>query len=244
MNDVDFLPADYVCVQITRKNNTWLRGLFVAVLGLMAVGWIAQQRINEDLVARRDRMISQATAVLAHLDSGDQLMAELKHAQDSERLLNGLRTHIPPTRWLTAIVAALPENVVMTEISAEVDEVIGLPGPDPGSGPRQPIVSAAPADPIREDLDRLIQITPRRSLLISLRGTARDDLEVSLFLTSLHQSRLFDRVQLLFTDQLLAGDKSARSFAIRLRTPVQGSQRSTTSSTAPVATGLQDSRRN
>ena len=59
--------------------------------------------------------------------------------------------------------------------------------------------------------------------MISIRGSAADDLEVSQFLNALHQNNLFERVQLLFTDQHVRKDRTMRSFAIRLRTqPVAG----------------------
>jgi Tfp pilus assembly protein PilN len=239
MNDIDFLPAEYACVQTTRKNQTWLRLVFVVVVALMAAGWVEQRRSIRELGSRRDRMLEQATSVLSQFDSGDHIKSELKRTENSGRLLDGLRSQVPPTRWLAAIVEAMPAQTSLTEIHAEVDdgsEAVLQPRPGPGPGPGANKPDAAPvADPVQQDLDRLAKLTPRRALVISLRGSAADDLEVSHFLTALHRTGMFERVQLLFTDQHAQGDKSLRSFAIRLRTRPLNSHRTQRPSDAPVA---------
>ena len=243
MNDLDFLPAEYVHVQITRTNNNWLRVLFVAVLVLMGVGWVAQRHSLGEAITRRTRMQEQATAVLSQIDSGDQLKSELKRAENGARLLDGLRSQVPPTRWLSAIVGAMPVETSVTEIHSEVDESIeAVLRPEPNAGANKS--NAAPAaDPVQLDLDRLAKLTPRRSLIISLRGSAADDLEVSQFLTALHKTELFERVQLLFTDQQARGEKTLRSFAIRLRTrPLNGkrTERPPVTPVTPVASRWQN----
>jgi hypothetical protein len=211
MQDIDFLPADYVCVETTRKNDTWLRGLFVAVLGLMALGWSEQQRSLSELVARRDRAQIQLAAMLSQVDLGDQLRVQLQQGEDQARLLQGLRLQASPTRWLTAIVGALPERTLLTEIQAEADD-----GATPETDSNADDDSSN--DPLHQDLQRLAKVTPRRAILISVRGAAADDLQVAEFLRKLHQAGLFERVQLLFTDHQPGSEPMQRSFAIRLRT--------------------------
>lgn len=217
MNDIDFLPSDYVCVQTTRTNNNWLRGLFVAVLGLMAVGWGAQQKSLHDLRAKRAHAQESVRSMLASLDSSENLLADLDRADNAVRILDGLRTQVPPTRWLGSIVEALPPRASLLEIHADIDD-----GVDPAIKPEAPKVTqpanAPVVDPIRQDIERLSKVTPRRSVTISLRGAAPDDIEVSRFLTALHRIDYFDQVQLLFTDQQGQGSQTARTFAIRLRT--------------------------
>jgi len=214
MNEIEFLPADYVCVQTARTNNNWLRLLFVAVLALMGVGWAAQKHSIRELTARRDRMRQQADAVLAQLETGDNLTAELQQVDNSWRLLSGLRCHVPPTRWLTAIVHSLPARSCLLEIHSEVDE--GHESAPVANAPNRP--KEPPRDPVHSDLERLQKITARRALQISVRGSAADDLEVSQFLMALNDSGLFEEVQLLFTDQQTEGDRILRTFAVRLRT--------------------------
>jgi len=234
MNDIDFLPANYVCVQVTRTNNNWLRGLFVAVLALMAMGWMTQQRSMSDMTRRRDRIQEQATAALAQIDTGEELRQGLSGAENDLRLLQGLKSQIPPSRWLLAIVGALPEQASITEIHAEIDDGTDPSGRPEGAGAK-PNPNAPVADPVQQDLDRLIKLASRRSLSISLRGSAADDLEVSRFLAALRKTDMFERVQLLFTDQQGQGDRPLRSFAIRLRTKPVGRRREPAPNSGPVA---------
>lgn len=236
MNDIDFLPADYVCVRTVRSNNNWLRGLFIAVLGLMSLGWIQQQRSLHDLLAQRNRLQTQVASVMSHIDRGDGIRHQLKLVSDDLRLLDGLRTHVPPTRWLSAVVEALPAQTTITEIRAEIDEGSEATlRPDPQS----PGKSDAPgnADLVKKDLEKLSKLICRRALNISVRGSAADDLEVSAFLTALHRTGLFDQVQLLFTDQHFQGSSSLRSFAIRLKTRTIQQKSNVRPSTEPVAAG-------
>ncbi len=234
MHEIDFLPADYVCVQTTRKNDTWLRGLFVAVLGLMALGWFEQHRSLRELVARRDRAQIQLAAMLSQVDLGDQLRDQLRQGEDQTRLLQGLRLHASPTRWLTEVVGALPEQVLLTETHAEIDE--GAATETDASDDEKSSI-----DSLHRDLQRLVKQTPRRALMISLRGVAADDLQVAEFLRKLHQAGLFERVQLLFTDHQPGGEQMQRSFAIRLRTR---SLLSAERTNQPVASGDRGDLRN
>jgi hypothetical protein len=82
MYDVDFLPADYVCVRLTRNNHNWVRGLFAVVLGLMALGWIAQRQSLGEKVLRRDRLKQQTTVLMAQLGSADELRADLTEVEN------------------------------------------------------------------------------------------------------------------------------------------------------------------
>lgn len=217
MHDIDFLPADYVCVQTTRKNDTWLRGLFVAVLALMAVGWVEQRRSLRELIARRDRAYLQVKSVLSQVQAGEDLKHQLQHVHNRTHLLHGLRSHARPTQWLTAIAGALPKQTVIHEIHSELDEE-ATPTSQQALPTAAKTGTGALTSPLLHDLNRLSLQTPRRGLIISIRGAATDDIEVSTLLKALHQTGLFERVQLLFTDQHIQGDRTLRAFAIRLRT--------------------------
>jgi hypothetical protein len=217
MHDIDFLPADYVCVQTMRKNDTWVRGLFVAVLAVMAVGWVQQQRSLRELRACRERASLQVKSVLSQAQAGEDLRDQLQQVHHRTHLLHGLRSHVRPTQWLAAITGALPQQTVIHEIHSEIEEEA-----DQAENRVAPISAKSgtrPAiDPLQEDLQRLALQTPRRAIVISIRGAAKDDIEVSMLLKELQQTGLFERVQLLFTDQHPQGDRMLRSFAIRLRT--------------------------
>jgi hypothetical protein len=204
----------------------------------MGVGWAAQQKSVQDLTSRHNRMKEHAALILSQLDTGDQLRAELKLLENGGRLLDGLRLQSPPTRWLTAVAGALPEQTTLSEIHSEIDDdpaaAVRL-APAPGIKPELP----SPAEAVQADLNRLALLAPRQSLTISLRGTATDDLEVSRFLTALNQTGLFERTQLLFTDQQTVGNSSLRAFAIRLRTRSMTRPRRPHPPAAPVATAPQ-----
>ena len=242
MHDIDFLPADYVCVRTTRFSNNWLRVVFVTAVSLMVVGWLAQTHSLSQLTARRSRLQEQTNELLSKLGSPEVLRRELKVVESQGRLLDVLRLNVPPTRWLSAVVQSLPSQVSLREMRSNLEEVaeptaLATPGRRNSKPSEEPV-----GDPIERDLDRLAKSAERLSLVISLSGTADDDQAVSSFLNALQRANLFDRVQLLFTDQHSQGDGTQRSFAVRLRVrPVPGrasNQRSESSDAArPAITG-------
>jgi len=242
MHDIDFLPADYVCVRTTRFSNNWLRVVFVTAVSLMIVGWLAQTHSLNQLTTRRSRLQEQTNELLSKLGSPEVLRRELKGFESQGRLLDVLRLNVPPSRWLSAVVLSLPSQVSLREMRSNLEEVaeptaLATPGRRNSKPPEEPV-----GDPIERDLDRLAKSAERQLLVISLNGTADDDQAVSSFLNALQRTNLFDRVQLLFTDQQSRGDGSQRSFAVRLRVrPVPGrvsNQRSEPSGAArPTITG-------
>lgn len=242
MHDIDFLPADYVCVRATRFSNNWLRVVFVAAGSLMVVGWLAQTHSLNELAARRSRLQQQTDELMSKLGSHETLRSELKVVENEGKLLNVLRLNVPPTRWLSAVVEALPSSVSLREMRSSHEEIAESPARGTAGGVKSKPSEEPAGDPIERDLDRLAKSIERQSLVISLSGTAEDDQAVSSFLNALQRTNLFDRVQLLFTDQLGQGAGSQRSFAVRLRArPVPGrvsNQGSESSDTArPAVTG-------
>lgn len=223
MHDIDFLPADYVCVRTTRFSNNWLRVVFVTAVSLMVVGWLAQTHSLSQLTTRRIRLQEQTNALLSKLGSPEVLRNELKLAEGQGRLLDVLRLNVPPSRWLSAVVQSLPSQVSLREMKSNLEELAEqTASPTPGQRNSKPTEEPV-GDPIERDLDRLAKSAERQTLVISLSGTADDDQAVSSFLSALQRTNLFDRVQLLFTDQHSQGAGSQRSFAVRLRVrPIPG----------------------
>ena len=223
MQDIDFLPPDYVCVHATRFSNNWLRVVFVAAVSLMVTGWLAQMHSLNELTTRRSRLQEQAKDLLSKLGSPELLRSELKIVESDGKLLNLLRLNVPPTRWLSAIVQAMPSSVSLREIRSSREENTESPTRGTPGGSVMTPSTGPVGEPIDRDLERLAKSAERQTLVIALSGTADDDQAVSAFLNGLQQTNLFDRVQLLFTDQLGQSSGAQRSFAIRLRArPVPG----------------------
>ena len=223
MHDIDFLPADYVCTRTTRFSNNWLRAVFVAAVSLMVTGWLAQRHSLDQLTTRRSQMEKQTNELLSKLGSSEILQRELKVVEGEGRLLDVLRLNVPPTRWLSAVVQALPAQVSLREMRSNLEEIAEsaarqTTGRNSAKPPEEPV-----GEPRERDLDRLATAAGRQSLVISLSGTANDDQAVSSFLNALQRTNLFDRVQLLFTDQDSQKDGAQRKFAVRLRVrPIPG----------------------
>ncbi len=246
MHDIDFLPADYVCIRETRSSNNWLRALWVTLGTLMAVSWIAQASTTRQLVAHRNELHRQTRELRAQLGSRDVRFHEMAAAENRERLLDLLQFHACPSQWLSALSSALPPQVTLREVRS-AQEVLANPEVPPMTTDNS---SAAhddeQTDSVERDLERLARLAERRAVVISIRGAAPEDRAVSSYLKALQQTKVFDRVHLLFTDQEHPRDGARRTFAIRLRVlsiPNRLACQQTVSAVAPRSTVTQANRR-
>ena len=217
MHDIDFLPADYVSRRETRSSNNWLRTLWAILATLIAVGWINQTSTTRQLIARRNELHRQTQALHLKLGSHDVRFRELIAVENRERLLDVLQLNAFPSRWLSTLSGTLPPQVTLREIHSAQEE---LANPNVPAATIENVLTAyddEQIDPVERDLKRLVGMAERRSLAISLRGTAPDDQTVSSYLSALQRTNVFDQVHLLFTHQEQPTDGEHRTFAIRLR---------------------------
>ncbi len=246
MHDIDFLPADYVCLRETRSSNNWLRALRVALATLMAVGWISQDSTTRQLIARRNELHRQTQALQSKLESHAARFHEMAAAENRERLLNVLQLNAYPSQWLSTLSGALPPQVTLREIRSAQEELAPPNVLATTTVNSSTVHNDDRADSVEHDLERLARMAKRRSLVISLRGAASEDQAVSSYLNALQRTNVFDQVQLLFTDQEHSRDGAQRTFAIRLRVlPIPGrlARQQTVPRVAPQPTVSQASRR-
>ena len=217
MYDIDFLPADYVCIRETRSSNNWLRALWVTLATLVAVSWIAQTSTTRQLIAHRNELHLQTQELRTQLASRDVSIHEMTVVENRERLLDALQFNASPSHWLSALSSALPPQVALREIRSTQEDLANPEAPSTTSGNSSTAHDDEQSDSVERDLERLARLAERRSVVISLRGAATDDVAVSSYLNALQRTNVFDHVQLLFTDQERARDAVSRTFAIRLR---------------------------
>lgn len=246
MHDIDFLPADYVCLRETRSSNNWLRALWVTLATLVAVSWIAQASTTRQLIAHRNELHRQAQELRSQLGSRDVRFHEMAVAENRERLLDLLQFNAYPSQWLSALSGALPSQVTLREIRSAQEDLANPDVPSTTTVNSSIVFDDEPTNSVERDLERLARLAERRSVVISLRGTAPDDRAVSSYLDALQQTNVFDRVQLLYTDQEHPRDGAQRTFAIRLRVlpiPDRLARQQAVSAVAPHPTVTQANRR-
>ena len=217
MHDIDFLPADYVCIRETRSSNNWLRALWVTLATLVAVSWIAQASTTRQLIAHRNELHRQTQELRSQLGSHEVRFHEMAAAENRERLLDLLLFNAYPSQWLSTLSGALPPQVTLREIRSALEDIQNPHVLETNTDNSSTVLDDEPTNSVERDLERLARLAERRSLVISLRGAASDDMAVSSYLNALQRTNVFDHVQLLFTDQEHPRGGVSRTFAIRLR---------------------------
>ena len=215
MQDIDFLPADYVCLDTTLSSNRWLCAWLVTVATLIATSWVTLTCVTNQLVSRRNEGHRQSRELHAKLSWSQTRLQEMAVVAHEERLIDVLRLQASPSRWLSAIGDAMPPQVSLRVIGSAING-------EPETKSRSRPLAASSIDfmehsPLEQDLERLARLAKQRSQVITLRGAAADEQAIAGFITGLQRTGLFERVELLVAYRTQQRDGTPCEFAIQLR---------------------------
>ncbi len=118
MQDIDFLPADYVCLRETPPSNSGPCVWLVVAVTLIATSWGTMTCVTNQLVARRNELHRQSRDLHAKLGLSQTLLHEWTAVEHEERLIGLLRLQAAPSRWLSAIRQAMPPQLSLSEIGS------------------------------------------------------------------------------------------------------------------------------
>ena len=130
-------------------------------------------------------------------------------------MLTSLEFRIPTTRLIAALTNSLPEFVSLSECQAEVGLIEGAAvtnGP-----PAIPNANKEKPPPFDADLNELTAASSRTATLLTVTGFAPDDSSISHYLVQLKETRLFERVTLVFSGQHRVRDEALRTFQVRVQ---------------------------
>ena len=211
---IDFLPAGYRNKRSKRRTMRWRQLVLVAFLAIVVAGGLRQRRVRIGLEANRDNLKSQAVRISGQLENADALRHEIQRLDRRADLLTFLRLRTPPTRVLAAVANCLPKFVSLTEYGTRYETSQQQNKPI-----RKTIDPAAAASipAVEQDLERLQREWNNRSLIVTVKGIARDDILISQFVARLQRNEAFDDVRWLYTDQKPYAGHTMRGFEIRLR---------------------------
>lgn len=206
MQVLNFIPSDYIARKRARKANmlcAMLTAVVVAVLALLlVVVGMAEESVTKEADAMEAQVQAAASRVSRWRTFQETRRALLGRAEEAARLLSPL----PRSRIVAEVMTSLPERASLTDLSVKDETVQVIVAPEEPAGGRSRRGKKAKPD-IRQSQETHLRLL----------GLAPTDVEVAQFIAELSSSKLFDQVELSYTeDQQLEG-RLWRRFEVRFR---------------------------
>lgn len=207
---IDFLPASYHRDRARRRNRVWQRTLMGVSGGLVILGTLQLWKMERQLEANRDRLLAEAQKLASQLADPAELQERVRRLDVAAELVTRLQLGASPSRVLQAVSQSLPEFVSLTEYRTQYETLVKSKRSKPS------VEAEKELSPVEEDLQSLVRMSEERALVITVQGLAPHDIAISTFLAHLQDTRMFEQVTLLYTDERPYGEFSLRTFGIRL----------------------------
>ncbi len=213
MSEIDFLPLEYHQQSADRRQQPWRAVVvmaFAVVLGAAALlDYQRRHRLRADLEAIRP----QYEKAVAQMDRLADLQSQVRSARAESDLYTYLRYPWPRTQILAALLAPLPDDVVVEQlkIQQEAPRSHVPSGPQRKSDPKAEEAELAKLPAAARDLKRLRAEFDRAETVVVLSGQCRESAALHRYLGELGKNDLFRKVQLRSFETV----KSERGSALR-----------------------------
>jgi len=213
-NELSFLPDDYLERKQRRRTNAICAVLFCIVISAIGGAFTVTEKSMREIEKQASDVDVQYTSAAQRIDQYQQMQEKQRTMQHQAELTASLLEKVPRSKVLAKITNGIPQGVSLLDFTlnstlssaaqqapktafdarkAEIDAARG-------------VVSAMASQP------RVYDVSMR------LTGIAPNDGQVSKFITKINNTPMFKDVNLVFTDEFVAGDKESklRKFAIEM----------------------------
>ena len=227
VDSIDFLPAQYRKRDVQRRSQPWRLVVVVAFLALLIAAIVSQhfqtRRTRRQLAA----VVPMYEAAVTQQNRLAELRSQLHTSRSSAELFTYLRHRWPRTQLLAAVVAPLPDEVTLDELTISREVVPGrakntfglkaeLSVTPSNSAEQQQQNEALP--PAARDLKLLRDASDfdsngnKLETVILVSGTTADSAVLHRYLGNLSRCPMFSKAEI---DWIEAGDNRAATSAAR-----------------------------
>ncbi|MCK4999885.1 MAG: PilN domain-containing protein [Anaerohalosphaera sp.] len=184
MNNVDFVPEEYVNQRESNRANIVCLFLFVVIMGGIAATFciikVRQKAVEKDLAIVTKKM-NDAKQQIAQLE---QLNAERKVMMKTAVMTAELIETVPRSVLLACLTNNLPSSASLIELKIE--------------GKDRTVVTSVPAKESKDKTKKaVVQTTTVTDTLIEIQGLATTDIDVANYIAALTNSILLEKVGLV-----------------------------------------------
>jgi Tfp pilus assembly protein PilN len=207
MNQINFLPADFVEEQV-RHHRIYREAVWVAVTLLAIGGWCVSSRGSLDSLGSYASALQQeAAAVREQVSEMTKLQLQQKTLLHQVRIQRELLQPLNTTAVLATISELMSPSMALT--SLELTGTRPVPAPRPPNDPRT-----------GEPLKVAPKPKPPQMLRLELVCLAPSDVDVANFVGRLSDHAMFTNVKMLYSRATVVSDLQAREFRIEMDVPL------------------------
>lgn len=203
MRELEFLPSWYPTLRKRKRTvgvQAWATGVLVA--GLCLWGWLSDRNIRSASASLHllEDQISQTDNELTRLA---EATAQKKDLEAKNQIIRSLGNHVETMRVLNAIEAAMPEEMALVGLTAEIREATKQM---PGLAAAAAAAAASAAQGNQQLVDRRLEIT--------VNAVGPTDATLAKFMLSIGRSELFDRLNLSLAKERSEATHVMREFTV------------------------------
>ena len=200
-NQLSFLPDDYLVRKAEHRTNVLCAGLFVVMIGAIAVAFVVADRATRAAEARHDVVDAQYVEASRRISQMQTLQQKQQVLARQAELASSLIDRVPRSYMLAEITNLLPIGVSLTDM-------------DMSSRKRVAVVvdrsTAFEKKRATKKTEKDVVLPPPPDVFdvgVKLTGVAQTDAQVASLLSKLKDSRLFQNVELLISAQLESNER-------------------------------------
>lgn len=193
--EIDFLPAEYREKRVRLQMQPWRLVVSLGLVALVTLAAATQYQRRLRVTAELTLVAPQYEAALKQNRRYGELQTELAAARADADLFTYLRYPWPSTRILDALLAPLPEEVVLEELQIhhESKRERGWSGAAVDKATEEKQKKMPPA---ARDLSQLRQQCDTRQTMVLVTGTTRETAALHRYLGELAKTPLFAKAEL------------------------------------------------
>lgn len=222
MDNVNFLPHDYLKSLIHRRTTLICLILFVIVMGGVIGAFLITNSQRSNVRRQQYQVDSKIYSAAKRLETLTQLQNRKYRMIRKATITAALLETVPRSNVLAELINSMPLGVTIVEIdlTTQIDRVTraktrtSLDVAKANSASNSKLIGKTKT----QISDQSLEIPPlHTTVLITLTGTALTDIDVADYMTVLSKSALFEKVKLQFSEQMMNKESPLRKFKVEMQ---------------------------
>jgi Tfp pilus assembly protein PilN len=213
-NELSFLPDDYLERKARRRTNAICAVLFCIVIASIGGAFTVTERSMREIEKQAADVDVQYTGAAKRIEQYQQMEEKQRTMQHQAELTASLLEKVPRTKILAKITNGIPQGVSLLDFA-----MASTLSTAPQNAPKTAFdARKAEIDAARGVVNALASHPRVYDVSMRLTGVAPNFGQVTKYNTNINTTPMFKDVNLIFTDEFVAGDKEnkLRKFAIEL----------------------------
>lgn len=204
MQMINFVPQDYIKRKRARKANLLCALLAAVVVVAMSMALLVINASTGEIESLAEEMRQRLVAAASDIAEWKKLQSDRQALLDRAEKGSQLMNPLPHSRIVAEVVQSVPETAALTEfhIVDQKVKVVETAAAKGAAGRRK-----QSAQVVREKIETRLRVT----------GLAPTDVEVARTIAALSGSRLFEKVELSYSEDLAVSGRVVRKFEVSLQ---------------------------